>query len=183
MTQEVNFPELVIAGLGRCGMTMTARMLDEGGLVVAGEPPGYEPNAPDVVGGAGAVRLVDPIGTGWTSALPDEGALRWVWLARDARQQAKSMAKMLEAQGKRVSASKLRKTIRPDTRKHFRYIDRRGEEVLKITYEDAVARTEQFVDRLAGFIPRDLNRKAMLQVVDDRGPKAAPDLSKELSQL
>jgi len=176
---------LAVAGLGRCGLTMTMQMLGAGGLDVWGEPPAYEPGHYANAWSSDAVKLVDPIGNELSGLLPETGALQWLWLARDAKEQAKSMAKMLEVTGRNVEWRRLRNTIRPSTRKHMRFIQQRGEALQRVRFGNAVNNPAGYARHLDQrvVLDRDLNTKAMAEVVEDRSPDAEPDLYRELSFL
>lgn len=176
---------IAVAGLGRCGLTMTMQMLDAGGLDVWGDPPAYEPGhyAADF-DEIDAVKLVDPIGSEITGLLPEPGALQWIWLQRDAKEQAKSMAKMVEAAtGEEIGWRRLRKSIRPSTRKHLRYVERREEPLRKIKFGNAVNGAAGYARWLQDVTGRDLDTDAMAAVVEDRETEAEDDLSRELSFL
>ena len=176
---------LAVAGLGRCGLTMTMQMLDAGGLDVWGDPAAYEPNHYVGAWETAAVKLVDPIGNEFSGLLPEPGQLRWLWLMRDAKEQAKSMAKMVETTGRKVDWRRLRKTIRPSTREHLRFIERRGEELHRVQFGNIVGGPEGYARHLDECVlpAADLDTEPMAAVVEDRSPKAEPDLSRELSFL
>lgn len=180
---------LAVAGLGRCGLTMTMQMLDAGGLDVFGEPPAYEPGHYASAWDSNAVKLVDPIGNELSGLLPAPGTLQWLWLVRDPKEQAKSMAKLLASQNRKVDQKvdwrRLRQTIRPSTRKHLRFIEQRGEELQRIHFGSIVDGPEAYVRLLDGLVLScaDLDTDAMTEVVEDRSPDAEPDLSRELSLL
>jgi len=180
---------LAVAGLGRCGLTMTMQMLDAGGLDIFGEPPAYEPDHYAGAWKTDAVKLVDPIGNELSGLLPAPGTLQWLWLVRDPKQQAKSMAKLLASQKRKVDQKVdwrwLRKTIRPSTREHLRFIEQRGEELQRIHFGGIVDGPEAYVRLLDDLVLScaDLDTEAMAKVVDDRSPEAEPDLSRELSFL
>jgi hypothetical protein len=176
---------LAVAGLGRCGLTMTMQMLDAGELDVFGEPPAYEPGHYASAWDSDAVKLVDPIGNELSGLLPEPGTLQWLWLMRDPKEQAKSMAKMINATGRDVDWRRLRKTIRPSTRKHLRFIEQRGEELQRIHFGSIVDGPEAYVRLLDGLVLScaDLDTDSMTEVIKDRSPEAEPDLSRELSFL
>jgi hypothetical protein len=176
---------LAVAGLGRCGLTMTMQMLDAGGLDVWGEPPAYEPNHYVTAWSSDAVKLVDPIGNELSGLLPEPGRLKWLWLARDAKEQAKSMAKMIEGTGRAVEWRRLRKTIRPSTREHLRFIERRDEKLHRVKFGNAVTGPEGYARHLDERVlpSTDLDTDAMAAVVEDRSPKVEADLYRELSFL
>lgn len=181
----MNNTTLAVAGLGRCGLTMTMQMLDAGGLHVWGDPPAYEPNHYATAWSSDAVKLVDPIGNELSGLLPEPGGLRWLWIARDAKEQAKSMAKMIEATGRDVDWRRLRKTIRPSTREHRQFIRRRNDSLHLVTFGNAVnnpAGYSRHLDQRV-VLDKNLDTEAMAKVVEDRSPDAESDLSRELSFL
>lgn len=178
-----DFPTLVVAGLGRCGLTMTCKMLDAGGASVAGTPPAYEPDPESITWETDAVKMVDPIGNELSDLFPPPGRCRWVWMLRDPKEQARSMAQMLSATGRDVHYRRLMKTIRPGTRQHMRWLSRRGEPVSKFRCGDALASPLEFAQQIKEVSGLPLDTDAMCEVIDDRPPEHSGDLSKELRQI
>lgn len=95
-------PTIIVAGLGRCGTTLVMRMLAAGGVPTIGTAPDWE--SPE------NVRLLEDDPIAWAHAidgkavklldahrhqLPDLSDFRLIWLQRDAREQAKSMLRLL----------------------------------------------------------------------------------------
>ena len=92
-------PCIVVAGMGRCGTSLTMQMLDAGGIPCVGRFPDYETDAglPSHFDAKHFARMSDcaikligpanlPIG-----GMPDHVV---IWLDRDPREQAKSQVKM-----------------------------------------------------------------------------------------
>lgn len=91
-------PHIIVAGLGRCGTTLMMHMLRAAGIPCIGEPPAFEVDETNhrKVSDAflsrhpgHALKLLDP----HLTPLPLASAPT-IWLDRDAKEQAKSQAKM-----------------------------------------------------------------------------------------
>jgi hypothetical protein len=92
-------PVIVVAGLGRCGTTLVMHMLARGGVAVAGEAPGYEPEESGpghTIDPAwfrrfagGAVKVIDP----HRNRVPQGVPFFAFWLDREPMQQARSQEK------------------------------------------------------------------------------------------
>lgn len=93
-------PTLIVAGLGRCGSSLCMQMLNAGGIECLGEYPAFEPEESDAItlttsrlySHAGkAVKCLDPQRADQCSF--EEVQRMVIWLDRDTREQAKSIAK------------------------------------------------------------------------------------------
>jgi len=89
---------VVVAGLGRCGLSLVMQMLEAGGLPCAGEFPDYEPDevnhrAVDEhwLGQWQAVKILDP----HLTPLPPDLDAVVIWLDRNVDEQARSQQKLL----------------------------------------------------------------------------------------
>lgn len=185
MTQP---PTIVVAGLGRCGSSLTMQMLAAGGIPCVGQFPAFEDDrvkhqvtreAIESWRGL-AVKILDPHRVG----LP--GDVRVIWCARDPVQQARSHAKFAAAtaglrytrdQRRRLEASLVR-----DTRTCLRLIAPRP--ALVLGFQQLVLEPAKTARRIAEFIagmPFDPIKAA--EVVRPRAPQCAPDLSMELALL
>lgn len=114
-------PCIVVAGMGRCGTSLTMQMLDAVGIPCIGDWPDFETDASSVggfdpgrFGGMSdcAIKIVDPSNL-MIGDMPNHVV---IWLDRDARQQAKSQAKLLSLMGLRLGRNAVR-TIQGDLRK------------------------------------------------------------------
>lgn len=98
MGEAQPLPAVVVAGLGRCGSSLTMQMLQAGGMDCVGTFPDFE-EQPAVDGpfdpawlaacAGKAVKILNPQWCG----LPAEVPGMVIWLDRDAREQARSQAK------------------------------------------------------------------------------------------
>jgi hypothetical protein len=104
---------IVVAGLGRCGTSLLMRMLDVAGVPTIGSAPDWEsiPNLEllqrDRDGWAAeieskAVKLLDA----HRYVLPSLSNARMIWLARDPREQARSMIKLMNATFRSMTADR-----------------------------------------------------------------------------
>lgn len=187
-------PILFIAGLGRCGTTMVMRMLDRGGIPVAGSRPAYEPdqmkwNMPVsfrqrwVMEQAGrALKWIDPVHAvldwnKWTG-----GEVTFLLMRRDPEHQARSMAKMV---GQRVSKSgvaALAQNIRADQKRTEAYLERAGN-VYSASFEWGLKEPAELAAKLAQIckvsLGLNLDQAAAAGAVIRRTPWCAPDLAIE----
>lgn len=106
-------PTIVVAGMGRCGTSLTMQMLSAAGVPCVGTWPGFETDASSVTGFDAtefsglsdcAIKLIDPANL----AVGDMPNHVVIWLDRDPRQQAKSQAKLLGAMGFKIDRSGVR---------------------------------------------------------------------------
>jgi len=93
-------PCIVVAGMGRCGTSLTMQMLDAAGIPCVGKRPAYETDASSMGGFdhaafAGlsqvAIKLVDPANL----TIRDMPNHIVIWLDREPREQAKSQIKFV----------------------------------------------------------------------------------------
>ncbi len=176
---------LLVCGFGRCGSSLVMRMLEAGGMPVAGEYPDYERYArlPTLASSLAAldghaVKLLDP----QAHPIPPGPRYRAVWLKRDPRQQALSSQKFLRAAGARLAKGYVARAMRS-----YREEEPRALEQLRATcVEVSVLRFEGLLDvpvwsacRLAEAAERDLDVMAMAGVVLPRDADCRPDMAIE----
>ena len=187
-------PILFIAGLGRCGTTMVMRMLDKGGIPVAGSRPAYEDDhmqqmVPDhirqgwVLEQAGrAVKWIDPrrAWIDWTIWPGVE--VTSLLLRRDAEHQAKSMGKMVGCWLSKAEVAAAAQNIRADQKKTEEYLERFGN-VYSASFETGLKEPAELAAKLAQIckvsLGLDLDQAAAAGAVIRRTPWCAPDLSIE----
>lgn len=97
-------PCIVVAGMGRCGTSLTMQMLYAAGVPCVGAWPGFETDASSVSAfdpvkfaalSETAIKLIDPANLP-VGDMPNHIV---IWLDRDPKQQAKSQAKMMKLMG------------------------------------------------------------------------------------
>jgi len=189
-------PVLFIAGLGRCGTTMLMRMLDHGGIPVAGDRPAYEPqemmmSAPlyrrqlyvlDQLGKA--VKWIGPMQAplawgSWTG-----GAVTSVLMRRDAEHQARSTAKFVGQYASKAGIRAIAASIRSDQKQTEAYLEAAGN-VYSMSFESVLKEPAEAAAKLAQIckvaLGLDLDTAAAAAAVIRRTPWCAPDLSIELA--
>lgn len=175
----------VVAGLGRCGTSMVMQMLAAGGVRCVGQHPAYEvdeaAHAPldydwlrqcDGM----AVKILDPHRR-WTCYQPAQ----IIWLDRDAKQQARSQRKFLQAvTGLTPKVGALSAALRSDRKKCMRVIAPHHR--LMISFEDVLRDPHGAAVRLTTVFPR-LDVATAASVVRARSTTCAPDMSVEVSMM
>lgn len=180
---------VVVTGFGRCGTSMTMKMLAAGGLpMAAGADPGSgEHQSPAqalaAVRPGTAIKLLDP--TTQPSFTVPSIPTRYVWLDRNLTEQARSLAKFTRAvlghQYSALDRLHLVKSWAADRPEALRMLTGPTHTA---EYEAALADPQMFAVRLAAFLgDLDLDVDAMAAVVHDRSPKCAPGLDSELGVL
>ena len=167
-------PTIIVAGLGRCGSSLTMQMLSAAGLPTIGTYPDFEctenrqllvddPEAwRDAVAGK-AVKVLDVHRTG----IPPILGARIIWLDRDRTEQAKSQLKILSsafstilAQDNRESRRAMEASLRRDREASLALLRRTGSQVRRPCLSAETIGTlfdadEEAVDRMAEVvIPR-----------------------------
>ncbi|HEX7072942.1 MAG TPA: hypothetical protein VF226_02795 [Hyphomicrobiaceae bacterium] len=113
-------PCIIVAGMGRCGTSLTMQMLEAAGVPCIGGWPDFETDASSIEGfdpswfaglSGCAIKLIDPANLPITD-MPNHIV---VWLDRDPTQQAKSQAKLLKVLGLNIGRSATR-TLAADLR-------------------------------------------------------------------
>jgi len=149
----------IVSGFGRCGSSLVMQMLAAGGYPTVGEYPAYEVEAPEVLTEAFlaahdgmAIKVLDL----HVYPLPVGPAYRVIWLDRDYRQQARSMAKFLGATVgacfDRADLGKLKRSYAADRPKVFAALFRMGARVLPLRFELLVGAPNTAALRLAQFL-------------------------------
>lgn len=187
----MNKPLIFVAGLGRCGSTLTMNMLASTGVPCLGEPPIYElesfkGSVPDdfIIKNQGkATKFLCP----WAAPRvnPD---LPWVmlWLDRDREQQNKSMVKfMTKAVGHTYTRREIRasKASMPGERRRSLLVASRAGKPLKtIRFEDLIEFPLSTACKIADFLAPfgyDLDAVVMATQVKPRSTDCRPDLATE----
>jgi hypothetical protein len=175
-----------VAGLGRCGSSLTMQMLAAGGLLCVGSFPDFEV---DEVNNR-------PVDRAWFAA-QDGKALKWlaphetpvphdvpkavIWLTRDHEQQARSQYKLLRSAftivkpPSRRDVRAMASTLHADERRIWKSLERapatfRFEELLRLPHHSA-ERIARFVATWGG---PTLDVDAMAAAVIDRPPHCLP---------
>jgi hypothetical protein len=156
---------IVIAGLPRCGSSLTMQMLDAAGVPVVGKFPAYEP---DVIEGQitpefleahpnAAFKFLDP----HLKLLPVGPKYRFIFLTRSRRQQALSQLKMLRLMGMMqgsvtdVQMTTHEESLANEERKGLDMLRQHEGIVILVRFEDIIARTESAVFRIADLLRLD----------------------------
>lgn len=187
-------PVLVVAGLGRCGSSLTMQMLAAAGIPCAGEAPGYEP--PEMMGPVvpvqwwkaqqgRAVKALDP----HRHRLPPFVPRLVIWLDRDPREQAKSAWKFVtamehgRASGNRSQVRGMEAQLRRDRTQALNALGAHRPPDIFARFETIIERPREFAETLAmdlwmlGFCqlgPAAVAR--MAEVVRPRSPKCLDGL-------
>lgn len=171
----------VVSGFGRCGSSMVMHMSAAGGMPVMGNAPAFEdsrvsrlPYEPAWLREAEgkALKILDP----HQFSRPGGLQMRWIWLDRDAKEQAKSYIKFARAAGLPVDGSglvraKIAASYRADRRKTMRVIKKRSEcDPLILRFEHILARPETATERISTYCGG-LDVAAMQAVVRPRSPQ------------
>lgn len=194
MADSTSKPLLIVAGLGRCGLTMTMNMIHAAGIPCAGSTPAFEDtglygvgriNRPGLRATADrgqVVKWVDPI-----NCPPAGMATRSIFLRRDPLEQARSQVKFVALLSSSAVPSD-RRTIRAMAaanrrdREATRKLLTAGGPVLEMTFEEILAEPARSAAimlawfRAPGGVDQ-INRAAA--VVLPRDPKCQPGLAIE----
>jgi hypothetical protein len=182
-------PVLVVAGLGRCGSSLTMQMLQAGGMPCVGTFPDLEVEETNhrdldihwLASFPGhAIKVLDP----HISRLPREAKARVIWLDRDFREQAQSQAKMATAFLRQPwpRASVLRDWaggLREERRLAMNAL--RGRDILCLSYERLIRRPRETAWEIVAFCSPMwlLKADAMAAAVRKDDPRCSPDLAME----
>jgi hypothetical protein len=178
-----------VCGFGRCGSTMTMRMLDAGGLppVAGSSSRSYELHGgvqrawhTQLVGGA--VKLLDSV---LYFGVPPARAWRFVWLDRDPVQQATSQIKLIGAadpgaQFADDAVERLAQSYEADRPRALGELRRHGE-VLVMQYERVLANPRKAAKQLRQAFPN-LHLEEAAAAVHQRDGACRPDMSFELGR-
>lgn len=191
MTQEV----IIVCGAGRCGSSLLMRMLEAGGVETHddGNKASYEcaeaaeafrskkeaSFIADIPGKA--VKILDPKRIALFPAVPTA----WIWIRRNAKQQARSMAKFLKAlTGVSIDVQKFSEDIYKDNESEpARLAKFANARVLTVSFEALLTCPAETSVQIAEFVRLPLNTEAMAACVIARPTDCTPDLSYEISRL
>lgn len=182
-------PVIVVAGLGRCGSSVTMQMLSAGGVPCVGDAPGFEDertssriNPLDMLSWRGrAVKILDPHKTG----LPRGVETRVIWLDRSPKQQARSQSKFIGAMtGIAVNRERrlaMQASLRAERQAALAEVGTRP--LLILRFEDIIADPLSMAAGISDFLraAHDLDPRAMAAVVRPRPATCMPDMSIELA--
>lgn len=187
-------PILFVAGLGRCGTTMAMRMLDKGGIPVAGPRPAYEDKHMAyttpyyirqewVLEQAGrAVKWIDPLRSPLLWDVWTGGEVVFLLMRRDPEHQARSTGKFLGEKLSKAVVAAVAASIRQDQKTTEAYLERAGN-VYSMSFEWALKEPAEAAAKLAAIcktvLGRDLDTDAAARAVIRRTPWCAPDLAIE----
>jgi len=178
----------VVASLGRAGSSLTMKMLSAGGLPVLANKPGslehsgmtLLPEYHHWLEDGYAVKINDP----HIYTPPSGRDYQFIWLTRDPKQQALSMAKLNLATRPQIERRKPRASIRykmkfikksePKCEALFKRISRRP--VLHITFEELLADPLWCAEQMHEVVDRPLDIDVMAAVVKNRSSDNYPGL-------
>lgn len=152
----MNATTLVVAGLGRCGSSLTMQMLAAGGVECVGSFPSFEDErvktrvlAVDIEAWRGkSVKILDPQRLG----LP--GDVRVIWLERNHHEQARSICKfagaMMGLRSSREQVRNMERGLRADRATALRVIGSRP--LLVLHFERLVTWPADEVLKLRDFV-------------------------------
>ena len=189
------FNEVVaVAGCSRCGSTLMMQALEAGGMPVyhGGNRVGYECDESQeaLMSGSAdflraipghAVKLLDPQRVA-TPYVP----IAWIWMWRDAEQQALSQIKFMGQMFSliRPDAKRLAASLRKDNeRVPVELMRRPKSRVLVVDFARLLAVPYRVMAEVVGFINRPMDIAAMTKVVQPRGPECAVGLDIELRSM
>lgn len=180
-------PSVIVAGLGRCGSSLTMQMLAAGGYPVVGEYPAFEPDSvralrrqdnPPLYAGR-AVKLV--FGSAWDWRTSHRDALV-LYCVRDPDEQAKSQIKFASLMQEITPdlsspmVRRMRKLLRKDDRRARDWLRPRAGEWLDVPFEDTINRPLAAAAGLAAFLGGDLDVSAIANAVRMRTARCHPTL-------
>lgn len=185
-----NFPVLFVAGHGRCGTTLVMTMLDAGGFPVTGPRPSYE--LPEIwrhgrpdrdwlrMQNGRAVKWIEPMLCPDMAEFVQSPVI--ILLERDARQQARSMMKMIGIGQERRSENRLRASIEKDRPRMRAHLGKLGA-VYRWRFEDLLTSPSQYGKHLGnivrGHFGRAFDDTMAGGMVMPRVPDCLPDLTVE----
>ena len=178
---------VIVTGFGRCGTTMLMQMLHAGGMPVVAdstvsfeckefERPSAGMNWQRFAGTA--IKILDP--QRWL--FKGTHTLRFIFLTRDPKEQAKSQVKFLSAVGITPKPG-YRQHLTASLRRDYRNVDAVlwPHPSLRLSFEQVLAnpaRAAWLIEQFLG-LGIGLDTAAMEAVVLKRSPKCLPDLSHE----
>lgn len=180
---------IIVCGLPRCGSSLTLQMLNAAGIPCDGTYPTFESEAdcatkPRTVEyiaqwQAGSVKVLDP----HVMTLPEGFTYRFIFLTRSRRQQTLSQLKFMRMIGvlsgniDDMQIAAYEDQLREDERKAMKAITGHIGSVLKVRFEDLVARTEAAVESIGWFLNLTPEQKAaMVACVRPRAVSVYPGM-------
>lgn len=173
-----------VCGFGRCGSSLVMQMLASGGMKTPySSYPSYEiPNGTQIHYQAlkgGAIKILDP--HLHPRSFHHSFNYQFIWIDRDPREQAKSMAKLFAAfmphlapwTGKQIE--QCAESFIKDRPKAIGLLHSLSQRVLKLRFEEILAEPKRTARTLSVFC-EGLVRKAMAKRVQERGPECLPHL-------
>lgn len=171
---------ILVAGLPRCGLSLTMQMLHAGGVACLGPHPSFEPfeigRIPwlSLRDSGVAVKLVDPT----IQVPPSNHPCRIISLSRKPRDQADSMLRLTQTlhpglrlpEHRRIVAS-----IRRDQKAVDRWALRQLGSSMRLTFQELVEDAPGAVDKICRFLGRELDREAMIRAVIPRTAEVSPE--------
>lgn len=161
---------IIVAGLTRCGLTVTMQMLHAGGYPCAGEYPAFEPygvgEIPWKECQGKAVKFVDP-----QLQFPKKlKGKKVILLSRDTVEQAKSQVKFLRAFFPIISPAPGKSLIRSINRDQsiIGLWAKKNHKVLPLRFEEIISTPQEVAQRLADFVGGNLDANKMAEVVVPR---------------
>jgi len=175
----------IISGLGRCGSSLVMQMLLAGGMKPTGKAhhaywedgrtatlPGDSEWVSQIAPGS-VLKCLNPA----VKPLPHGPDYRWIWIDRNRKAQRKSWDKFVaEAQKKQPSMIVERKDLDFDTdrRNSLELIKSLGGPVLRLRFEDLLAKPKAAAVRINQFVGGGLDVANMCRCVVKRPPSCLP---------
>jgi hypothetical protein len=173
---------IVVSGFGRCGTSLVMQMLAAGGVPCLGRFPSYESS--EAVGPGQAVKILDP-----QRAVPIPYAIpttaRVIWIDRDIKEQAASLAKFIAALSMlpvgRDERRRLAHSLRSDRPHALRALGSR--QTLMLSFEGLLSSPTTQADRILRFVGGSFDAAVAARQVRQRSPKCATGLDMELALM
>ena len=188
-------PILFVTGIGRCGTTMLMRMLDHGGMPVAGPRPAYEvdqmlPQRVDTAWldgqGGKVVKWIDPTQAPIRFNRLTRREFVFIHMRRDPEHQARSVLKMVGIPATKGNVAEVASSIRRDTQSIDRLLEMFGT-AYSATFEWALREPAELAAKLAAICEAHfglkLDKAAAAAAVIRRTPYCAPDMAIEATLL
>ena len=189
----MNNEVVIVSGCSRCGSSLMMRMLEAGGIEThdEGNKVSYECHEAqealingraDFVGSlAGkAVKMLDPHRVSFPPV-----PIAWVWMSRNATEQAKSQIKLVGMMFSALCPNPDRLALslaRDNLRVPIDLSRVPGSRLMVVDFERLVGAPGAVIPELVGFLNRPMDQAKMLACVIDRPPECAPGLEIELAR-
>ncbi len=176
-----NKPTVVVAGIGRSGLTVTMQMLHAGGYPCAGQPPGFEIFDIGMIPWkrcmGDAVKLV-----GAHLQLPPPGNYAVIRLKRNFNQQALSVRKFWRIFG--LPDESNNSALIRSFKKDYKVIDgwAKSQRTLMLDFEEIITDAITTAEKIREFIGEPLDTAKMASVVIPRDSDCHPEML-ELSMI